>query len=53
MAAEAQFEAILAKQMPIADKLARSDFHIETDTLPHARAQVAAIVQQIRDRQDA
>ncbi|MCB1335276.1 MAG: dephospho-CoA kinase [Roseivivax sp.] len=50
---EAQFEAILAKQMPIADKLARSDFHIETDTLPHARAQVAAIVQQIRDRQDA
>ena len=50
---EAQFETILAKQMPIAKKLARSDYVIETDTIEHARAQVQAIVQQIRSRPNA
>lgn len=45
---EAQFEAILAKQMPSAEKCARADFVVETDTLDHARAQVRAIVAQIR-----
>ncbi|KIC49786.1 dephospho-CoA kinase [Tateyamaria sp. ANG-S1] len=47
---EAQFEAILAKQMPSADKCARADFVIETDTVEHARAQVHSVVQQIRSR---
>ena len=45
---EAQFEQILAKQMPIDEKCARSDFIIETDTLDHAEAQVGGILDQIR-----
>lgn len=45
---EAQFEAICDKQMPNAEKCARSDFVIVTDTLDHARAQVQDIVRQIR-----
>lgn len=45
---EAQFESILAKQMPIEEKRCRSDYVIETDTLDHAQRQVAAIVQDIR-----
>ncbi|OIQ37904.1 MAG: dephospho-CoA kinase [Roseobacter sp. MedPE-SW] len=45
---EAQFEQILAKQMPIDEKCARSDFIIETDTLDHAEAQVSEILEQIR-----
>lgn len=40
----AQFDTILAKQMPDADKCARADFVVITDTLDHARAQVQAIV---------
>jgi dephospho-CoA kinase len=47
---EAQFEAIKAKQMPAAEKARRADFVIETDTLEHARAQVQAVVQEIRSR---
>ena len=51
---EAQFQAILAKQMPDAEKRARADFVIETDTLDHARQQVENIVQQImKGRPDA
>ena len=45
---EAQFEQILAKQMPIDEKCARADYVIETDTLDHAEAQVRAILDQIR-----
>ncbi len=45
---EAQFEQILAKQMPIDEKCARADFVIETDTPDHARAQVETVLQQIR-----
>lgn len=45
---EAQFEQILAKQMPIDEKRARSDFEIETDTPDHAAAQVRAVLHQIR-----
>jgi dephospho-CoA kinase len=45
---EAQFEQILAKQMPIDEKCARADFVIETDTPEHARAQVEAVLQHIR-----
>jgi dephospho-CoA kinase len=47
----AQFEQIKARQMPDAEKRARADFIIETDTLEHAQAQVAAIVDQIRKGQ--
>lgn len=50
----AQFETILAKQMPDAEKRARSDYVIVTDTLEHARKQVQAVIRDIRDRlQDA
>jgi dephospho-CoA kinase len=45
-----QFEAIRAKQMPNDDKCARADYVVETDTLDHARQQVAAIVQDIKGR---
>ncbi|MFA3920068.1 dephospho-CoA kinase [Ruegeria hyattellae] len=45
---EAQFEQIRAKQMPNAEKCARSDYVIITDTLDHARRQVHDIVGQIR-----
>lgn len=43
-----QFEQIRAKQMPNDEKCARSDYVIVTDTLDHARAQVQAVVEQIR-----
>lgn len=49
---EAQFRQILAKQMPIEEKLARADFRIETDTLEHARAQVNNVLKAIRYRTD-
>jgi len=45
---EAQFDAIRAKQMPSAEKCARADYVIETDTLAHARTQVQAVVDDIR-----
>lgn len=45
---DADLERILARQMPIADKLARADYTVETDSLDHARAQVEDIVQQIK-----
>lgn len=47
MSAE-QFAQIKAKQMPNAEKEARSDFVIITDTLAHARAQVQSILKEIR-----
>lgn len=43
-----QFQQIRHKQMPNAEKCARADFVIETDTLEHARAQVQTITEQIR-----
>lgn len=45
---EAQFETIKAKQMPDAEKRARADYVVITDTLDHAQAQVRAILAQIR-----
>ncbi len=51
-----QFDQILAKQMPDADKRARADYVVVTDTLEHARAQVRDIVERIRaelEQQDA
>jgi len=50
---EAQFEQIRAKQMPDAEKRARADYVIETDTLEKARAQVKSIVADIRSRLNA
>lgn len=47
---EAQFEAILAKQMPDADKRARADYVIVTDTPEHAAGQVRAVLADIRKR---
>ncbi|MDG2405099.1 MAG: dephospho-CoA kinase [Paracoccaceae bacterium] len=45
-----QFDYILSKQMPIDQKLALSDYHIETDTVQHAIQQVSAILADIKDR---
>jgi len=47
---EAQFETILAKQMPDADKRAKADYVIETDTPEHARAQVLDVIEDIKQR---
>ena len=45
---EAQFEMILAKQMPDAEKRARADYIVTSDTLESARQQVHEIVMDIR-----
>lgn len=43
-----QFLTIRGKQMPSAEKCARANYVIETETLEHAKAQVQDIVNQIR-----
>ena len=48
----ADFETILARQMSDAEKRARADFVIETDTMAHARAQVREILAKIREEQN-
>jgi dephospho-CoA kinase len=48
-----EFELILSRQMPDAQKRARADFVIQTDTLDRARSQVAEIVATLRDRRHA
>lgn len=45
-----QLDIILAKQMPDADKVARADFVIRTETLDAARRQVQDVLNQIRSR---
>lgn len=47
------FETILGKQMPDAEKREKADYVVVTDTIEHARAQVRAIVREIRERRDA
>jgi dephospho-CoA kinase len=48
---EAKLNAILAKQMPDAEKRARADFVIDTSLgLEHANRQVLAIIRKLRDR---
>lgn len=49
---EDQFNAILAKQMPDADKRARTDYVVITDTPENAARQVRAILADIRKRID-
>ena len=44
-----QFEQIRAKQMPDAEKRARADYVVITDTPEHAHDQVRAIVARIRE----
>lgn len=50
---EATFDRILAAQMPDAEKRARADRVIRTDTLDHARTQVREILDEIRESRDA
>jgi len=45
-----QFKNIRAKQMPNDEKCALADYVIETDTLPHARAQVEAVIEDIKGK---
>lgn len=45
-----QFDAIVAKQMPDAEKRKRADYVIETDTLEHAREQVQDVIEDIKSR---
>lgn len=45
---ETDFETILSKQMPDAEKRRRADYVVITDTLDHARIQVRDIVRLIR-----
>ncbi|MFB9149104.1 dephospho-CoA kinase [Roseovarius ramblicola] len=47
----ADFETIMARQVPDAEKRARADYVIETDTVDHARAQVREILAKIREGQ--
>lgn len=47
---EAQFEQIKAKQMDNAEKCRLSDYVVVTDDLAHARAQVKAVVKDIREK---
>lgn len=49
---EDQFTAILAKQMPDAEKRARADYVVITDTPEHAAQQVRAILADIKKRID-
>ena len=50
---EAQFDAILAKQVSDAEKRAKADYVILTDTVEHARRQVQDVVADIREKMHA
>lgn len=50
---EAQFETILAKQLPDAEKRRRADYVIETLTLEEASAQVQTCLKAIREQANA
>ena len=48
-----RLDAILARQMPDAEKRSRADFIVETDSLEAARRNVQSVVRDIRGRLDA
>lgn len=50
---DAQFETILAKQVPDADKRARADVIIPTETLDGARAAVDQVIAHVKEQLDA
>ncbi|KNG93704.1 dephospho-CoA kinase [Pseudaestuariivita atlantica] len=50
---EDDFKLILSRQMPDSEKRARATYIVETTSMDHARAQVKAIVQDIRSKRDA
>ncbi|MEM9708362.1 MAG: dephospho-CoA kinase [Pseudomonadota bacterium] len=50
---EAQFETLLARQMPDAEKRARADYIIETLNMDDARKDVREILARVRGRRDA
>jgi len=47
---QAQFETIRAKQLPAAEKAARADYVITTDTVENAQVQVQNVVADIRKK---
>ena len=47
---DTQFQAILARQMPDAEKRARADFIVTTETLDDTRKQVEDIIKTLADR---
>ena len=49
----AQFEAILAKQLPDDQKRQRADYVIETTSIDQARTQVQNVLEQIKRQQNA
>ena len=50
---QAQFDVILAKQLPDDQKRQRADYVIETTSLEHAKSQVQAVLEQIKGQIDA
>ena len=50
---EQDFQTIMAKQMPDAEKREKADYVVVTDSVDHARAQVQAIVREIWETRDA
>ena len=50
---EAQFEMILAKQLPDAEKRSRADFVIDTTTLDSANRDVDRVLAELKGRADA
>lgn len=46
------FEMIKAKQLPFIEKVAQSDYIVVTDTIEHARAQVAEILVEIKGQME-
>ena len=49
---EAEFEALRAKQLSDAEKRARADYVIVTDTVQNARRQVKAVIDDIKRKMD-
>ena len=47
---EAQLEVIRAKQLPAAEKAARADYVITTDTIEDTRLQVQNVIRDIREK---